>query len=234
MDKNGKTAHRNNPTLSIAAIVALTLAAGCGKKEPPVDTRLYGYWESIDRGARDAGHGLEIFPGDSVVRVMGRMPDRPYFIEGAELTVDFRPPDNDTIPLDTLNSKTFTFSFELDTLVRTYKGRTGWYARLDDYMADSQSILGTWHMVRTTDDVLEPSVERFSPDGILHVRLFSRAQPGKYVVTADTLSLTFADQPPRRFTYRISGDTLYLTLPDGEEGAYLRAGEHNWYGGSGP
>jgi hypothetical protein len=227
---------RRHPWLCITGVTVLvwSLTAGCGKKEPPVDTRLYGYWETVERGARSAGQGLEILPGDSVVRVMGRMADRPYLIEGDQLTVDFRPPGGDTIALDTLNSKTFTFHFDQDTLVRTYRGQTGWYARLDNYMADSQSILGTWKMARTTDAVLEPSIERFSPGGILHVRLFGRAQSGTYVVNADTLSLTFADQPPRHFTYRIAGDTLYLTLSDGEEGAYLRSGEHLWYGSQSP
>jgi hypothetical protein len=46
--------------------------------------------------------------------------------------------------------------------------------------------------------------------------------------------MTFADQPPRTFTYRIAGDTLYLKLSDGEESAYLRAGERNGYGSQSP
>jgi hypothetical protein len=232
-----RNAGRRGPAAwSIFTLVtlALALSAGCGNKGPTVDPRFYGYWESVDRGARNAGHGLEILRGDSVVRVVGRMVDRPYFIEGDQLTVDMRSPGADTIPLDTTNSKTFTFHFELDTLVREYGGQTGWYARIDSYMADSQSILGSWKMARTTDQVLEPSVERFSPGGTLHVRLFGRAQSGKYAISADTLSLMFGEEPVRAFTYRFAGDTLYLKLPEGDESGYLRADARLWYGGQGP
>jgi len=221
--------------LSALVLLALTLAAGCGKKAPAVDTRLYGYWEGVTRDMiYHIGTGLEILPGDSVVRVMARMADRPYFIEGDQLTLDLRKPGDDTIPLDTSNTKTYTFTFTQDTLVRTFRGAVGWYVRFDDYMIDSQSILGTWKMVRTSEPTLDPAVERFTPEGVLYARIFQRSQPGTYAVAGDTLMLHFTGQDTLRFIHRLSGDSLFLKLGDGADELYLRAGTRNWYAPKNP
>jgi hypothetical protein len=229
---------RTSPYLRVlpaVVVAALALAAACGKKEPPLDTRLYGYWEGTTRDMfYHIGTGLEIFPGDSVVRVMARMADRPYIIEGDQLTLDLRRPDQDTLPLDTSNTKTYTFSFTQDTLVRTFREAVGWYVRFDDYMIDSQSILGTWQMVRTSEPTLDPAVERFTPEGVLYARIFQRSQPGTYVVAGDTLMLAFTGQDTLRFIHRLSGDSLFLKLGDGADELYLRAGTGNWYAPQSP
>lgn len=221
---------RITPLLVPAILAALTMSA-C-HRENPQSRALAGLWESTYRGRGGEANSL-VMSGDSLIqRVYLKAFDFRYSAWGDSLRLELLIPDSLWPPGATAApSLVLQYTIRGDTLVRNEPHRTEWLVRRGDEAGDPHSLVGTWKVVRSTDAVLVPSLQRFRPDSMLQVRMPVSTMSGVYRAQPDSI-VFLLETDTSRCALSLRGDTLDVTrtFTNGTfTFTYLRASPELWY-----